>query len=416
MLPRNRWRGTLMKQGAGMMVMLLAAVAPQASHACQYTQAPEAVGQTSGEYFAKTMSGAATYVDLVLVEDDGTRPMGQPETGIITVRTIARFKGNSADRFSLFGTGLTLKPESDTASGAPLQHFTSETGQVTPFPYIWEWQGALLPSVKGAAPVPPPPGTSCSPPPLAAKTGRFYLVMRGANGRLLDSALAANLRNPVFGFVPVTLEMDDFWLGAVRLATFDNPAPVKPQVLLALRPGSNATQVEARLHKAGMRVRAAFFRDADLIDEVRPADAEIQAPWLTRARAVIEQRRKGNLGGPVFANHSAAEFVRAKLGPMQRYGRGLGYDVAQAFTISVRREQARSGTSRLFALEIDGDPATFASESFYAGSAPLEHKASGLTQIGGADEAAQFDTQQRIERDIWLLNGGGGNRQGTLPR
>jgi hypothetical protein len=406
-----------MKQGAAMMVMLLTAGAPQASHACSYAQAPEAVGQTSGEYFAKTMSGAATYVDLVLVEDDGTRPMGQPETGIITVRTIARFKGNSADRFTLFGTGLTFKPGFNTASGAPLQHFTSETGQVTPFPFTEERQGVLLSSVKGAAPAPPPPpGTSCSPPSLAAKTGRFYLVMRGANGRLLDSVLAANRRDPVFGFVPVTLDMDDFWLFAVRLATFDNPAAVKQQPLLVLRPGSNPAQVEARLHKAGMRIRAAFFRDADLIDEVRPADAETQAPWLARARVVVEQRRKGNLGGPVFANHSVAEFVRAKLGPMQRYGTGLGYEVAQAFTTSVRREQARTGTSSLVALEIDGDPATLASESFFAGSAPLEPKASGLAQIGGTDEAAQFDAQQRIERDIWLLNGGGSNRQGTLPR
>jgi hypothetical protein len=405
-----------MKQGAGMMAMLLTAAAPQALHACVYMQAPEAVGQTSGEYFAKTMSGAATYVDLVLVEDDGTPSMGQPETGIITVRTIARFKGNSADRFSLFGTGLTFKPGFNTASGAPLQHFTSETRQVTPFPYIEERQGTLLPSVKGAAPVPLPPGTSCSPPSLAAKTGRFYLVMRGTDGRVLDSVLSANRRDSVFGFVPVTLDMDDFWLGAVRLATFDKPAPVKPQVLLVLCPGSNPAQVEARLRKAGMRVRAAFFRDADVIDEVRPADAETQAPWLVRAKVVVEQRRKGNLGGPVLANHSAAEFVRAKLGPMQRYGRGLGYEVAQAFTTSVRREQARAGASILVALEIDGDPATFANESFYAGSAPLEPKANGLASIGGADEAAQFDTQQRIERDIWLLNGGGSNQQGTLPR
>lgn len=406
-----------MKHGAAMMIMLLTAVAPQASHACVYMQAPEAVGQTSGEYFAKTMSGAATYVDLVLVEDDGTRPMGQPETGIITVRTIARFKGNSADRFSLFGTGLTLKSEADTTSSARLQHFTSETGQVTPFPYNEERQGALLPPLKGATPLPlPSPGTSCSPPPIAAKAGHFYLVMRGADGHILSSAFAANGRYPVFGFVLVTLEMDDLWLGAVRLATIDKPALVKPQALLVLGPGSNPAEVEAQLHKAGVRIRAAFFRDADLIDEVRPADAETQASWLARARVVVEQRRKGNLGGPVLANHSAAEFVRGKLGPIQRYGTGLGYEVAQAFTASVRREQARTGLPSLIALEIDGDPATFANKSFFAGSAPLETKASGLAQIGGADEAAQFDSQQQIERDIWLLNGGNGNQQGTLPR
>jgi hypothetical protein len=407
-----------MKQGAAMMAMLLTAVSPQFSHACEYSQAPEAVGQSSGEYLAKTMSGAATYVDLVLVEDDGTRPMGQTQTGIITVRTIARFKGNSADRFSLFGLGLTLKPEAETAFGAPLQHFTSDTGQVTPFPFVEERQGGLLPSVRGAAPLPPPPppGTSCSPPPIAAKTGRFYVVTRGADGHLLNSVLAANDRYPAFGFVPVTLEMDDFWLGAVRFATFDKLAPVKSQALLVLRPGSNPAQVEARLHKAGMHARAAFFSDADLIDEVRPADHETQTPWLARARLVVEQRRKGNLGGPSLANQGAAEFVRGKLGPMQRYGRGFGYEVAQALTASVRREQASAGTFSLVALEIDGDPATFANERFYGGSAPLEPKASELAQIGGADEAAQFDTQQRIEREIWLLNGGNGNQQGTLPR
>jgi hypothetical protein len=38
-----------------------------------------------------------------------------------------------------------------------------------------------------------------------------------------------------------------------------------------------------------------------------------------------------------------------------------------------------------------------------------------LPQVSGADEAATFATMQRIERDIWLLNGGNGNRQGTLP-
>lgn len=75
----------------------------QPALACSYTEAPEVFGQTSGQYFAKLMTGAASYVDLVLVDDDGTRPLGEPDTNIITVRTIARLKGNSADRFSLFG-------------------------------------------------------------------------------------------------------------------------------------------------------------------------------------------------------------------------------------------------------------------------------------------------------------------------
>ena len=46
---------------------------------------------------------------------------------------------------------------------------------------------------------------------------------------------------------------------------------------------------------------------------------------------------------------------------------------------------------------------------------PLDRAAGGLRPLAGDDETAQFATKQRIERDIWLLNGGNGNRQGTLP-
>ena len=63
-------------------VVALAAIAvPHAASACLYTQRPEPVGHASGQYFAKVMVDAATYVDLVLVEDDGTRAMGEQPTG-----------------------------------------------------------------------------------------------------------------------------------------------------------------------------------------------------------------------------------------------------------------------------------------------------------------------------------------------
>jgi hypothetical protein len=407
-----------MKQGAAIMVMLLTAVAPQASHACSYTQAPEAVGQTSGEYFAKMMSAAATYVDLVLVEDDGTRPMGQPETGIITVRTIARFKGNSADQYSLFGVGLTLKPEAERAFQAPLEHFTSEIGQVSAFPYSEERPTALFAaSVDGPAagvpPPPPAPSSSCSPPSIAAETGRFYVVMRGPDGRLLNHFRTSDRNEFVFGFVPVRLEAGDFWLGAVLRANFDRPVDKARPILLRLRPGSDPVRVEAVLRRAGVRIGAAYVRIGNMIDEVRPADTEAQGPWLAKAVPFVLQHGKGRLGDP---NHSAAEFMRAKLGPMQREGGGLGYGVAQAFIASIRATQRRKTGVNLAAVEISGSPDAFAREPFFAGIGPLERDSTGLAQVVGANEAAQFDAQQRIERDIWLLNGGGGNQQGTLPR
>ena len=82
---------------------------PETANACTYSQRPEPVGHASGQYFANEMLDAATYADLVLVEDDG----------IITVRTIARFKGKSADRFTLFGAPLTFSPDKERIFSEP---------------------------------------------------------------------------------------------------------------------------------------------------------------------------------------------------------------------------------------------------------------------------------------------------------
>ena len=386
---------------------------PQAVAACQYLQRPEPVGQTSGEYFARVMAGAASTVDLVLVEDDGSRAQNEPPTGVVTLRTIARLKGNSADRFSLFGSGMTLRPEAERAFAAPLEHFTSETGQVVPFPSVEERQTTLLPRASGASSPFPMVSSSCGPSALLAQTGRFYVVMRGADGHLLNRVPTGDGHAPAFGFVPVRLETDDFWLSAVRLATFEPRPPATPQRLLHLRAGSDPAQVEAALRKARVRIRAAFVRQGAVVDEVRPADAETQAPWLAKAVPLVRQRGKGAIGDP---DHGAAEYLRARLGPLQRFGSSLAYEVAQAFAASVRRAQQRERAATLVALEIDGAPEAFAREPFYASSARFESAAPGLAQIAGADEASQFATLQAIERDIWLLNGGNGNRQGTLPR
>ena len=150
---------------------------PQVAQACLYTQQPEEVGHSSGQYFAKEMLAAATYADLVLVEDDGTRAMDARPTGIITLRTIARFKGNSADRFTVFGSPLTLSPDKARIFNAPLQHFTSETGQVTPFSYMEERPTLLFPRATGD---PPPPKVRSFQPRSSA---RMKTMFGGPTGR-----------------------------------------------------------------------------------------------------------------------------------------------------------------------------------------------------------------------------------------
>ena len=387
---------------------------PQVAQACLYTQQPEEVGHSSGQYFAKEMSAAATYADLVLVEDDGTRAMDARPTGMITLRTIARFKGNSADRFTVFGCPLTFSPDKERIFNAPLQHFTSETGQVTPFSYTEERSTLLFPRAAGGSPPPPISLTSCSPPALMAETGRFYVVLRDAEGRVLNRLTLSNGKTsspnyPAFGFVPVTLSDDDFWLWSVRIAA---AAPPQAQDVLYLTPGSDPVRVERDLRAAGATIRAAYYARGDFIEEVRPSPHEQAVSWLAKAADYLAQSQRGRIGDP---HHSAAEFLRGTLSPMQNYGTGLGYEVAQAFTRSVRDVQQATGTPRLIAVEVAGDPYALAGQSFVSRIAPLDRQLDRLPQVSGADEAEVFATMQRIERDIWLLNGGAGNMQGTLP-
>ena len=397
---------------------LAALTLPHAALACSYAQRPEVVGHTSAEYFAKEMLAAATYADLVLVEDDGTRAMDARPIGIITLRTIARFKGNSADRFTVFGSPLTFSPDKQRIFNAPLQHFTSETGQVTPFSYMEERPTLLFPqaTAPGSPPPPPPPMTSCSPPALMAETGRFYLVLRDAEGRVLNRLTMSNGKtaspnSPAFGFVPVTMSDEDFWLYSVRLAAYGEVPDSAPQ-LLRITPSTDPARVERDLRAVGATIRAAYYARGDFIEEVRPSPHEQTMPWMAKAADYLAQSQRGRIGDP---HHGAAEFLREKLSPMGRYGTGLGYEVAQAFTRSVRDVQQATSTPRLIAVEVAGDPGSFAGQPFVSQVAPLDRQLDRLPQVSGADEAETFATMQRIERDIWLLNGGAGNRQGTLP-
>lgn len=398
-------------------LLLLAAtltlVAAGPALACQYTQMPEDVGDGSARFFARRMMAAATYVDLVLMEDDGIQPMGAPATGVLTLRSIAHLKGSGPDRFSLFGNGLTLSSDAERVFKARLQHFTSEDGRVTPFPYNEERPGRLFPNLGGAT-EPPMTMTSCSPNAIAGQSGRFYVVMRGADGRLLGNLpLDGRGRETTFAFVPVTLDPDDHWLRAVHMAALDGTATLGPAVL-HLRGDADPARVEAALRKAGVTPVAAFVQSGGWIDEIRPADGEARSAWLTRAVPLAAARRRGGLAN---ADHGAAEFLRGKLGFEQTYG--LGYELAQAYTASVRRKQAAKGASpRLVAVALAGPAdaiAGLAREPSVDALRPLAARQQGLASLPGQTEADRFAAMQAIERDIWLLNGGNGNPQGTLP-
>lgn len=392
----------------------LALLAASPAMSCSYAQVPEDVGDSSARYFARRMLAAATHVDLVLMEDDGTQAQGAPATGVLTMRSIAHLKGDGPDRFSLFGDGLTLSPHAERVFKTPLKHFTGDDGRVTPFPYNEERPGRLFPDLGGAVEA-QMTMTSCSPNAIAGQSGRFYVVMRGADGRLLgDLPRDGRGRETTFAFVPVTLDPDDHWLRAVQMATYDGTA-VPGSSVLHLRADADPARVDAALRKAGVTPLAAFVRSGDWIDEIRPAEGEARVAWLTRAVPLAAARRRGGLAN---ADHSAAEFLRGKLGFGQTYG-GLGYEVAQAFNASVRRRQAaKCASPRLVAIALAGSADAIAAVGrapFANGLRPLAARTSGLAALPGDTEAARFAAMQSIEREIWLMNGGDGNPQGTLP-
>jgi hypothetical protein len=241
--------------------------------------------------------------------------------------------------------------------------------------------------------------------------------MRDSEGRVMDRLALSDGRSiqpnhPAFGFVPVSLDDEAFWLWSVRLAAAGSDPGLAGPTLLHLEPGSDGVAAERAIRAAGGKVRAAFYDRGGFIEEVRPSPEEQARPWLSRVGPYLAGSQLGRVGVPY---HGGAEYLREHLSPMQRYGTGLAYEVAQAFTVSIRKSGEAMGEPRLVALEVDGEAQGFAGQSFVARVGPLDVETGDMLQLSGVDEASTFATMQRIERNIWLLNGGAGNRQGSLP-
>ena len=159
----------LLKNALGLAALLFAAPAIS----CQYEFAPEPVGGPSAKFLAAKMGGAATYIDLAIAEGaaDVRTPDGKvtPWAKAISFRVIDRWKGQSPDRFILFGEVAAAGDK-----GWSVTHWVDDQGRVDPFE-----------SVREASVVPAVGMNSCDPPTLTPLVGQTYVVLREADGRLL---------------------------------------------------------------------------------------------------------------------------------------------------------------------------------------------------------------------------------------
>ncbi|GAA4715678.1 hypothetical protein H9L13_05650 [Sphingomonas lutea] len=216
--------------------------------ACQYEFAPEPVGGPSAQFLARKMGAAATFIDLAMAEGaaDVRGPDGKvsPWAKAISFRVIDRWKGQSSDRFILFG-GL----DGSNGPGWSLSHWVDDKGRIEP----WE-------SVREASALPPAGMTSCDPPALMAKAGQTYVVLREADGRLLGAvefhAGAHARRGTAIAAAP--LWPNDDWARQLsylreppRTSAIPADAPVAPRhAFVRFRRALDATAVSRLLGQA----------------------------------------------------------------------------------------------------------------------------------------------------------------------
>jgi hypothetical protein len=216
--------------------------------ACQYTHAPEPVGDSSAIFLGGRMFDAASFVDLAVAEraDRLRGPDGRPlPTAAITFRVLRRLKGDSPDRFFLFGRSLAALDPSAKASD--LRHWVDPEGRVYPFTNARE-----LPA-RGREMM-----TSCDPPDIEARAGRVYLVFREADGRLLGSLPFHPGQRPAEGyaFADVGLAPDSPWARHVphpeyRRRPEPDGVPDEAHGLLIFKSPVPAGTAEALARRAG---------------------------------------------------------------------------------------------------------------------------------------------------------------------
>lgn len=225
--------------------------AAQPAFACQYEFAPEPVGGPSARFIGKKMGAAATFVDVVMAEgaSDVRQPDGKPAVSkALSFRVLDRWKGNSPDRFILFGW---IPPKVSDIPAWSITHWVDDQGRVEPFESVRESTVAM-----------PAGMTSCDPSALAVTPGRIYIVYREADGRLLGAVTYHDGNSPRRGtsIVEAGLWPENDWARELHIgAAYEGRKRPQPQTIdpartiVRFRRPITAARATELLRRAGAR-------------------------------------------------------------------------------------------------------------------------------------------------------------------
>jgi len=366
------------------------------------------VGQPSGQFFAGRMMAEAAFVDLVVAET--VRP---PERdvgpSIATFRVLQRWKGRSADRFTLLA-GSAGNPDEPVYG---LFHWVDAQGRVYPHPSPWEMPASDTISL-----------STCDPGFIRPIPGRLYIVFRDAGGRLLGPVRMHEGEAPAraYPFVEVSGARDWSWFDSVTTAGFRPPSPLSAlavappppdRALVVFREPLTPAAATAVLRRSGLRQHAVRIAFGEFIDEVR-APADEGQDDLVDAAARTARENLGHAG----AGDAARRWFTAEAAEALDYDGWLRMQAVAFIEGEDRRARAlRAGPARVASVEVSGTPSAISALAARSEVvvARLDRHGEGLPQAVSSraptweelDALARDRPVEAIAEDFGRLFGGG---------
>lgn len=327
---------------------VVTSLVPSAATACSYPFAPEPVGHSSAEFFARRMATTAAFVDVALAENDNALE-NKRELRMAVMRSLVKVKGGGPDRFTLFA-----QPGKVPSSKIELRHSTLDDGRVYPLSIPWEFD----PFAKTM--------TSCDPGFINPEPGKLYVVYRDANGRLLRTIpYYPDMPGAGFSFVPAVLNDPTGWTYTSMVSPLwpkgeQAPTPTtqsNDHAVISFKSDTPTKEITATLKRLKIKAYAAQISSGHphvyWLDDVRWPEQMARPDFVENALNIVTNRFSTRDGTPATA--------RALLPLFPAEGNPVRTDaliVRGLIRMADGVERAKGTHLKVEAIEVTGSPAS----------------------------------------------------------